>query len=148
MTPDPLQLLSPFRDRLTGTATLHNASWKTDALATAVQIPQAVLHLNGGASIWDPVAFVYGPLKGTARVVIPVCDPDKPCVPTLSLDFPALDAAELQAALLGSQKKGTLLSTVIARFTPSSVHEWAGIRGNAEGGVAGVGTRDAARCVG
>ncbi len=36
-------------DRLTGTVTLHNANWKTDALPTAVEISQATLHLGGGA---------------------------------------------------------------------------------------------------
>ena len=34
---------SRMPDRLAGTITLHNANWKTDALATTVQIPQAVL---------------------------------------------------------------------------------------------------------
>ena len=114
----------PRPDRLTGTVTLHNANWKTDELATAVQIPEAVLHLNGGVRIWDPAAFAYGPLKGTARVIIPVCDPERQCAPTVSLDFPSLNAAELQATLLGSEKAGTLLSTVIARLTPSPEHKW------------------------
>ena len=119
----------PAPDRLAGTITLHNANWKTDVLATAMQIPQAVLHLNGGVRIWDPVAFAYGPLKGTARVIIPVCDPDRQCLPTLSLDFPSLNAAELQAALLGSEKSGTLLSSVIARLTPSQDHKWPAFHG-------------------
>jgi hypothetical protein len=108
---------------------LHNASWKTDALATTVQIPQAVLHLNGGASTWDPVAFVYGPLSGTARVLIPVCEPDQQCLPTVSVDFPALDARELETTLLGSQQKGTLLSTVLSQLTSSSDHKWPAFHG-------------------
>jgi uncharacterized protein involved in outer membrane biogenesis len=107
-------------DRLNGTLTLHNATWKTDSLANTVEIPQAVLHLSGGTKTWDPVSFVYGPVKGTARVVIPVCDPEQPCPPKVSLDFPTLDAGELQATLLGSEKKGTLLSSVISRITSSS----------------------------
>ena len=119
----------PVPDRLFGTITLHNANWKTDALPTAVQIPEAVLHLNGGSRTWDPIAFVYGPLKGTARVVLPVCDPDQECFPTVSIDFPALDAAELQATLLGSEKSSTLLSSVISRLTPSSEHKWPAFQG-------------------
>ncbi len=107
-------------DRLNGTVTLHNANWKTDSLATAVQIPQAVLHLSGGAKTWDPVSFEYGPLKGTARVVIPVCDADVPCTPKVTLALTAVDAAELQSTLLGAPKKGTLLSSVISRITSSS----------------------------
>ena len=116
-------------DRLSGTITLHNANWKTDALPTAVQIPQAVLHLSGGASTWDPVAFVYGPLKGTARLLIPVCDPDQQCLPTVSLDFLELDAKELETTLLGSQQKGTLLSTVLSQLTSSSDHKWPAFQG-------------------
>ena len=119
----------PIPDRLSGTITLHNANWKTDTLSIPVQIPQAVLHLNGGTRTWDPVAFVYGPLKGTARVILPVCDPEKECLSTVSLDFPTLDAGELQAALLGAEKKETLLSSVISRFTPATVHKWPALQG-------------------
>jgi hypothetical protein len=117
-------------DRLTGTVTLHDANWKTDSLSTAVEISEATLHLGGGTMIWDPVAFAYGPLKGTARVEIPACEAaDQPCAPTVEVNFSSLDAAELQKTLLGSQKKGTLLSTVIARLTPSSKHPWPALRG-------------------
>jgi len=112
-------------DRLTGTVTLHNANWKTGALATAVQIPEATLRLGGGAMIWNPVTFAYGPLKGTARVEIPSCEAaEEPCLPAVDVDFTTLDAAELQTTLLGSEKEGTLLATVIARFTSSSKHPW------------------------
>ena len=93
------------------------------------------LHLNRGASTWDPVAFVYGPLKGTARVVIPVCEPEQQCLPTVSLDFATLDAAELQATLLGSEKTGTLLSNVISRFTSSSDHKWPAFQGMLKAGA-------------
>jgi len=117
-------------DRLTGTVTLHDANWKTDALASAVVIPEATLHLGGGSMIWDPVVFAYGPLKGTARVEIPACEAaDQPCLPIVDLNFTTLDAAELQTTLLGSEKKGTLLATVIARLTPSSTHPWPAIQG-------------------
>jgi hypothetical protein len=130
--PIPVDLATatlPIPDRLNGTITLHNANWKTDALPTAVQIQQAVLHLNSGIRTWDPVAFVYGPLEGTARVVIPVCDAEQKCEPTVSLGFPTLDAAELQTTLLGSEKKGTLLSSMIARFASSSDHKWPAFQG-------------------
>ncbi len=43
--------------------------------------------------------------------------------------IPQLDAAELQTTLLGSEQKGTLLSTVIARLTPSSAHTWPAFQG-------------------
>ncbi|HEY2467662.1 MAG TPA: AsmA family protein [Terracidiphilus sp.] len=125
----------PVPDRLTGTVTLHNASWKTDALRSTVDIPQATLHLNGGTIDWDPVAFSYGPLSGLAHVQIPAgCVDSGHCIPRVNLDFPTLDAAELQAALLGSEQKGTLLSTVIARLTPSSTHSWPAFQGTVKAG--------------
>ena len=120
----------PVPDRLMGTVTLHNANWKTESLPTAVAIAQATLHLGGGASSWDSVVFSYGPLIGTALVELPTCGAaEGQCVPTVSLEFPNLDAAELQTTLLGAEKKGTLLSTVIARLTPSSKHEWPAFQG-------------------
>jgi hypothetical protein len=117
-------------DRLMGTVTLHNASWKTDALPTPVGIAEATLHLNGGASLWDSVVFSYGPLNGTARMDLPACGAGEvACVPTVNLEFPSLDAEEFQTTLLGAEKKGTLLATVIARLTPSSKHEWPAFQG-------------------
>ena len=122
--------VQPVPDRLTGTISLHNANWKIDTLPAVVQIPQAVLHLNGGTRTWDPIAFVFGPLKGTARLVIPTCDPDQECLPTVILDFPTLDAAELQRTLLGSEKKGNLLSSVISKITSTSPdHKWPAFQG-------------------
>lgn len=128
--------LQPLPDRLTGTVTLHNANWKTDALPAAVEIPQATLHLSGGVSDWDPVTFAYGPLKGTARIEIPAgcAEAAEPCIPTVNLEFPTLDAAELQSTLLGSQQKGTLLSHVIARLTPSTAHTWPAFQGTLKAG--------------
>jgi len=127
--PAPAAASLPVPDRLTGTVTLHNASWKTDALPTAVGIAQATLHLGGGASLWDAVVFSYGPLIGTARLELPACGAEGPCVPTVNLEFPSLDAAELQTTLLGAEKKGTLLSTVIARLSPTSTHAWPAFQG-------------------
>jgi hypothetical protein len=129
--PAPAAASLPVPDRLTGTVTLHNASWKTDALPTAVEIAQATLHFGGGASLWDAVVFSYGPLIGTARLELPVCDAadEAQCVPIVNLEFPSLDAAELQTTLLGAEKKGTLLSTVIARLTPSAKHAWPAFQG-------------------
>jgi hypothetical protein len=117
-------------DRLTGIVTLHNANWKADMLPAAVQISQATLHLGGGARSWDPVQFAYGPLKGSATVEFPACSAtDVPCPPTVNLEFGDLDAADLQTTLLGAEKKGTLLSTLIARLTPTSTHTWPAFHG-------------------
>ena len=52
--------------------------------------------------------------------MIPICDADQPCSPKINLEFARIDAAELQATLLGSEKKGSLFSSVISRITSSS----------------------------
>jgi hypothetical protein len=114
-------------DRLAGTVTLHNANWKADYLANHVEIQQATLHLdNFGAGDrsgfrWDPVIFSYGPVKGTASFTLPVdCTAGQPCPTRFAVQFGVLDAAALQAAILGAHEKGTLLSELIERHSPSS----------------------------
>lgn len=116
-------------DRLTGAVTLHNANWKTDYLANHVEIPQATLHVDraGDDTVirWDPLIFSYGPVKGTATITLPVsCVAGEIC-PTHTpvhfvVEFGALDAAALQAAILGAHEKGTVISELIARLSPSS----------------------------
>jgi hypothetical protein len=113
--------------------TLHNTNWKSDSLATAVEISQATLHLGGSAILWDSVVFSYGPLTGTATLQIPVsCEALVECPPALNLQFVTLDAASLQSALLGAHKQGTLLSSVIARLSPSSLPPWPTFEGTVE----------------
>ena len=117
-------------DRLNGTVTLHNANWKTSALSGHVEISEATLQLGSDAIVWDPVVFSYGPVKGTASLKQPqACESDQPCPPQLKVHFAELDAAKLQAALLGAQKPDTLLSTLIARLTPSQTPGWPRIDG-------------------
>jgi hypothetical protein len=116
--------LDEMADRLSGTVTLHNANWKADYLSNQVLISQATLHLDlgedGGAFRWDPVVFTYGPVKGTASLTLPGrCDGPQRCLPHFQVQFGALDAAALQAAILGAHEQGTLLSELIARLSPS-----------------------------
>ena len=111
-------------DSLSGTVTFRNANWKADYLANHVEIAQATLHLDNGGTRWDPVVFSYGPVKGSASLNLPVqCAPAQPCpaqIPaTFKVQFGALDASALQAAILGAHEPGTLLSTLIARFKPA-----------------------------
>ena len=124
--PSPASGVSdPGSDHLSGTVTLHNANWKTNALAGHVEISQATLQLGAPAIVWDPVVFSYGPVKGTASLKQPLaCESDQPCPPELEVHFAELDTAKLQAALLGAQKPDTLLSTLIERLTPSQAPAW------------------------
>ncbi len=108
-------------DTLVGSLTLHNANWKADYLANHLQIAQATLHLGQGELSWNPIVFSYGPVKGTATLNLPVdCATPQPCLPSFTVHFGDLDAAALQAAILGAREPGTLLSTLFARLTPAS----------------------------
>lgn len=117
-------------DYLDGSIVFHAANWKSDVLANPVQLPQATLQVVPGNLIWNPVAFAYGPVKGTATLnIATVCPEGQDCPPQLDLHFDSLDTAELQAALLGAHQPGTLLSSLIARVTPSSTPLWPRMEG-------------------
>jgi hypothetical protein len=120
----------PATDSMSGTVTLHNANWKADYLANHVEITQATLHLGGDEIRWDPVVFSYGPVKGTATLILPTaCDAPQPCLPHFQVQFGALDAGALQSAILGAHEPGTLLSSLIARLTPSTAPAWPQLEG-------------------
>jgi len=108
-------------DTLSGIITLRNANWKAPYLANVVEISQATLHLGQGALRWGPVLFSYGPVKGTAALILPAkCEPIQPCAPTFEAQFGELDAAALQAAILGAHEPGTLLSSLLAKLSPAN----------------------------
>lgn len=113
------------KDEIVGTMTLRNANWKADQLAGPVDIIQATVHFNPGTWVVDPVEFVYGPLKGTGDLKIQQdCAELEDCRPVLHLDFDALNATTVQAALLGVQKQGSALSDLIARWISASATPW------------------------
>jgi hypothetical protein len=130
----PLPAARQSADKLAGTITLRNANWKADYLANAVLISQATLHLGDAESRWDPVVFTYGPVKGTATLTLPA-NCVGPCAPQFTVDFGSLDAAALQAAILGAQQKGTLLSQLIARLSTKKAatgSSWPRVEGTAK----------------
>jgi len=123
-------------DTLTGTVALHNVNWKPEFLASKVVIEEATLHLDNEDLDWDPVAFTYGPLKGTASLTVPVqCPsqtPPQPCPTEFQMHFGDLDAAAVQTALLGARTKSTLLSDLINRIHPSTAPPWPRLEGTAD----------------
>jgi hypothetical protein len=129
----------PVADSLSGTATLHNAIWKTDLLVNPVEIAQATVKLDkngtGGETRWDPVIFSYGPVKGTATLTVPAsCGALATCPPHFEVAFGELDASALQAAILGAHKKGTLISTLIDKLHPASSPLWPRLDGTVKAG--------------
>lgn len=121
---------APPSDSLDGTVTLRNATWKADYLANPVKISQATLHLASGQLRWDPVVFSYGPVKGTASLLLPApCDAPQSCTPEFQVQFGALDASVLQTAFLGAHERSTLLSTLLNRLRPSTAPAWPQVAG-------------------
>jgi hypothetical protein len=115
----------PSSDSLSGTVTLHKANWKADYLASHVMIGDATLHLGDGEIRWDPVDFSYGSVKGTASLTLPsACDTPGPCPAYFQAEFGALNASELQATILGTHERGTLLSSLIDRLHLSPESTW------------------------
>jgi hypothetical protein len=126
----PSALPGTLVDSLSGTVTVHDANWKADFLAHAVEISQATLHLGNGEFRWDPVEFAYGPVKGTASLTVPVsCAGPAPCPPQFTMHLGTVNAATLETAILGVRQKGTLLSDLIAKLDPESAPPWPQLEG-------------------
>ena len=125
----PVNNATPAFDTLAGTVIVRNANWKANYLANHLEISEATLHLDNGDLRWDPVAFSYGPLKGTASMTAPLScpsdqQPAQPCPALFQIRFDDLDVAALETALLGAREEGTMLSDLIERFHPSSAPPW------------------------
>lgn len=111
-------------DQLRGTVNLHNAKWTSGILANDVEIADATLNLDRGKAEWNPVSFQYGPVKGTASLKTSQECEGEECAPQLEVHFTDLDAAQLQAALLGAQKHDSAFSNLVARFTQNRSAMW------------------------
>jgi hypothetical protein len=130
---DPAPSQAPLADSFTGTITVHSAVWKPDYLARSVAISQATLHVDGDGARWDPVDFSYGPVKATASFALPGnCSGDKPCPTHFELQLGKLDAAELQAAILGARPHTSLFDDLINRLHLSSAPAWPPLEGTVQ----------------
>lgn len=117
-------------DRMSGTLTLHNASWKAEYLANPIEISEATVHLDNREVRWDSAAFSYGALKGTGNLTVPfACDDPQGCAPDFEVRFGALNAIALEAAMLGVHERGSLFSGLMARLSPSRAPAWPRLEG-------------------
>ncbi len=124
----------PSADSLSGTVTVHNASWKANYLASPVEISEGTLHVDNGEIRWDPINFTFGPLKGSATLTVPkACDSEEPCpassLPSFNVRFGSVDSATMQTAILGAHEKGTLLSDLLNRLRRSAAPVWPPMQG-------------------
>jgi len=134
LPPAPV-LVGGASDHISGTIALHGATWKPDFLANPVELANAVLRVEESGFRWDPVVFAYGPVRGSATLAFPAeCVAGASCAPQYTLDFGSLDAAALQAAMLGARKPGTLLSSLLERLSPGSTPDWPELEGTVRAG--------------
>jgi len=125
-------------DHLLGTAILHNTRWNANFLANPVELSSATLRFDEAGTNWESASFIYGVLKGTGSVDFPA-ECALPCPASIpgtepppihfSLQLGALNGATLEAALLGAQKKETVLEGLLARLRPSAPQAWPLIEG-------------------
>ena len=123
-------LVAGGSDHISGTLTLHTATWKPEVLASPVEIATATLRVDDAGATWDPVAFSFGPVHGNATLKLAAsCLAGEKCTPQFTADFDSLDTASLQAALLGARESGTLLSGLLGRLRPGSSPGWPKLEG-------------------
>jgi hypothetical protein len=136
---------------LSGTLTLHHSQWHADYLLHPVELPVATVRIvDSQFSLASD--FVYGSEngaggeKGAANEVLrgtvelagsPHCPAESaaepvPCSPQLRLRFGALDAAQVQASLLGSGEKKSLLSGLAERMRSAEPAKWPEIAVNVQ----------------
>ncbi len=113
----------PSSDGLTGTLHLHHTQWTAPYLAHPVDLVQGTLTLSANR-ISLSSDFNYGdakqPAKSLIRGSVEVTDiPDckaADCRPQVVLHFGSLNAATVQAALLGTPAEKSLLSPLLNRM--------------------------------
>uniref|UniRef100_E6QK75 AsmA domain-containing protein n=1 Tax=mine drainage metagenome TaxID=410659 RepID=E6QK75_9ZZZZ len=136
MTPDSMGAAAAI---WSGTLQLHHARWQAPYLARPVELPQGVVALNGASETLN-AEFVYGPVHGTLGYAAqPDCTaPD--CAPTVQIHFAQLDAAALQAALLGPSKPRDLLQSITDRMHSDTAPAWPSAHVKVDVGALNVGS--------
>jgi hypothetical protein len=125
-------LVASDSDHISGTVTLHAVTWKPEFLANPVEIANATVRLDDTGASWDPVAFSYGPVSGSATLKLAAgCLAGRKCTPQFTAEFGSLDAASVQAALLGARESDTMLSSLLGRLRTGQSAGWPELEGTA-----------------
>jgi hypothetical protein len=127
----------PGSDFLSGSLQLHHVEWKSSYLARAVEFSQGTVNLVAGNVSGVPIAsmtsdFGYGTLKGAMTVNVPINCKIGDCRPQVQLRMGALDAGDLEVALLGTPEKKSLLSPLMDRMRSSDRPKWPAVTVNVQ----------------
>jgi len=124
---------------LSGSLTLHHAEWRAGYLARPVELAQGTATFGGGHVDFGG-EFTYGHGKDAAKdlvggtiavhatrdCVAGLADDEAggDCLPQVQLQFGALDAAALEAALLGAPEEKSLFSPLMDRMRSPDRPKW------------------------
>jgi hypothetical protein len=123
--------LAAQTDVFSGYIQLHRVPWKAPYLARAVDLSQATVTFAADA-VRVNSDFSYGTpkdiLKGSLAVkFLPNCKTGE-CNPPVQLHFGALDAALVQAALLGPAEEKSILTPIVDRIRAADQPKWPAIK--------------------
>ncbi len=127
---------------LQGSMRLQHTEFKPAWLPEPIQIATATAQFGGqfgdGAVTWTNASIsVNGiPAKGSVTYPMPCDDPDG-CPAQINLDFPTLDTASLQSAILGSGRHNEFLEAILSRVE-SPAPPWPSLTGTIHAGTLSV----------
>jgi hypothetical protein len=118
---------SPDSDSFSGILHLRRVQWKPAFLVQPVDVPQGTLTVSGTA-ISLASDFSYGGpadgIKGSAVVKTALTCKSRDCDPEIQLHFGSVDVAAVQAAMLGTPRRKSLLSPLMDRMRSSDKPKW------------------------
>jgi hypothetical protein len=124
----------PGQESLSASVQLHHTNWKAGYLARPVEMAQATASFSDSTiafasdfSYGNPKDSGKGLIRGSALVNASTkCKTGAPgdCEPKVQLRFGPMDAAAMQAALVGTPEEKSLLSPLIERMRSSARRKW------------------------
>jgi hypothetical protein len=122
-----------------GSIVLHNARYAPDFLPEPVLIPAAVLTLSPSAIHWSAPAVLFHKLPLAIEAWLPLeCSTAQDCAARFEATAARLDAAQMEAILLGSGSRGELLDAILARLDLRRTR-WPALSGTVHAGIFTVG---------
>lgn len=123
-----------------GWTRVEHAQIKPAWLPEPLEVVTATAQFGDGTITWANASISVNGIDGKGSASYPTaCADPAGCAAQISLDFPALNAAALQSALLGAGRHGEFLEAILSRVE-SPAPPWPAINGTIHAGTLSVGT--------
>jgi uncharacterized protein involved in outer membrane biogenesis len=123
-----------------GSARLQHVELKPAWLPEPIEIASATAGLADGNIAWTNATISVNGIAAKGSATYPVtCDNPVGCPAEINLDFPTLDAAALQSALLGTDRHGELVQAILSTVE-SPAPPWPTLKGNIHAATLTLGT--------